>query len=1109
MPTTPPLTTPVAPYFPSKSHSLPLDSLASRLSRPDSVAPLVSLPSKQYIELSERKDNDVPSAGITPKLLVLDLNGAIIYRTDRTDRNFAEGRKAYPRPYLSCFLEYLFLPEPLAQPDVLPQTRPWEVFVWSSAQPVNVRTMVELGFGTKWIEGVWDSESRYSKAEREKRGEGRLLGVWARDKLGLTEADYRKLDLYLINRLVPAESTIDRKVQTVKDLRKPIAHLQKSHPERPDRPPYSFDESTIVLLDDSPLKAVHQPWSQIVIPEYGKVEYESSIAAALRLQENKDADRSGLDEVLLGVIGILDELRAVQNVPAWVRDGGLIPKLPVTVTKEDGDILPLAEDADDRSDGDFGGEGESDHHRAPRRVPWKERHNLTVPLATTVNIEVEPTIPNLPSDELFVHWYQDPAAFDHWTQRGKEALIRKGIESRLDIDETRSASSPRSDSRRIRSDTPYSADGSRPSDNNHAQSAETVPADARRLRRWSPSRPASADPVDEGKRDRPPSSTKLHVTPHQARRYSTTTAPVIVSDAEAPASALNPVHIDRWRAFRAIDVSRFLADVADRPSPLDAQHRAALLQAANVLLSVVPDSSFDEPVSPTQLSGIRSFPETCETCTLVAGQKAAERRNKEVRAAATAAGLEPNRKAKGTLSNIQNPAEPNKEQQLLEVFAPSTVSKTPVTIIHSEAANEGELQQEAEAVKEAQATEVVGILPAMKSADGTSTSINAQPPMPHYPRKDVLPPADNGLQTASRFIKPAAIEQVNNDAERKRQSMMIDLQRLQMRLAEDSSRATQLARNGLSVEYVDGQPTLSARKRNNRLNNLAGLLAHLSPQKFIPNQRNGSFNQTTTFDSPHAAAKPPGRWSNGSLKPESLLRASRSSVLARHRLEKLENETSEKTTICEEGTGSKQWTLVQSRQPPRRDAKDRANEIIHEEFSRSLSGTRNDKSRTEHWTPSTGETVIQQFPVTTAEDLTSSDPKRLDFLGHAVNVPSNNTHGVASTSITPYTEIASHTISTEVRPDQTTVQAVSKGEEKPSHGRSKHWAESVVIGEKRRLEMLSEPDELELSDEEIARLLFQDLPEAMDAEWMEEVEEERMSKRHRGEVDEGAEVVPA
>lgn len=98
-----------------------------------------------------------------------------------------------PRPYLSCFLEYLFLPEPQSdngnKSGDIQSVRPWEVFVWSSAQPHNVRAMVEVCFGSRWIEGIWEQASEEGKKGVED-GEGRLLGVWARDKMGLKGSDY-------------------------------------------------------------------------------------------------------------------------------------------------------------------------------------------------------------------------------------------------------------------------------------------------------------------------------------------------------------------------------------------------------------------------------------------------------------------------------------------------------------------------------------------------------------------------------------------------------------------------------------------------------------------------------------------------------------------------------------------------------------------------------------------------------------------------------------------------------------------------------------------------------------------------------------------------------
>lgn len=123
---------------------------------------------------------------VESKLLVLDLNGALVYRSASGP---AKQRRAYPRPFLHNFLEYLF------GPDV--DGRAWEVFVWSSAQPHNVRKMVETTFGPVYSRGIWDQpESEKDKLAddgKKQEGEevqmdgeqGHLLGVWARDKMSL------------------------------------------------------------------------------------------------------------------------------------------------------------------------------------------------------------------------------------------------------------------------------------------------------------------------------------------------------------------------------------------------------------------------------------------------------------------------------------------------------------------------------------------------------------------------------------------------------------------------------------------------------------------------------------------------------------------------------------------------------------------------------------------------------------------------------------------------------------------------------------------------------------------------------------------------------------
>ncbi|ODO09300.1 hypothetical protein I350_02900 [Cryptococcus amylolentus CBS 6273] len=331
--------------------------------------PIVNLPPDDYLEFakptSENK-NTLISDKIIPKLLVLDLNGALVYRRR------SSGATPLPRPYLCCFLEYLFLPEP----DHADSPRPWEVFVWSSAQPHNVRAMVEACFGQKWIEGVWEDQTETS-VDAMKAGEGRLIGVWARDKMGLSGQDY------------------SRKVQTTKNLNLVIDHLnQTTHFNQP----LSFSQKTTVLLDDSPLKAVLQPWSQIVIPEFDEqVNLTSRLAAGINPksgatpdQETAGESQEEMDEVLLAVIGILDELRYVSNVPFWVRSGGL-------------------------------------------------------DLALNVDGVEEPTVETLPSHETFEHWYKDKELHAKWVEKGKEALKRKGIEVRHGLvgNAARSPGSPR------------------------------------------------------------------------------------------------------------------------------------------------------------------------------------------------------------------------------------------------------------------------------------------------------------------------------------------------------------------------------------------------------------------------------------------------------------------------------------------------------------------------------------------------------------------------------------------------------------------------------------------------------------------------------------------
>lgn len=217
----------------------------------------------------------------TRKLLVLDLNGTLLYRLRPQSRPFrstyqiysdaspAPSRTTYPRPYLPSFRQYLFHPV----------TRRWlDVMVWSSAQPHSVRDMLRLCFPRE--EGQPAPTETGPPAFRT---DDRFFAVWARDTLGLSQADY------------------SRKVQTTKNLEKVWTETSSRIPPPPELLPilHTSDDNDIssnsesnsspvdlehthsslstLLLDDSPLKARLQPWNHLCVQEYDESSWKENI----------------------------------------------------------------------------------------------------------------------------------------------------------------------------------------------------------------------------------------------------------------------------------------------------------------------------------------------------------------------------------------------------------------------------------------------------------------------------------------------------------------------------------------------------------------------------------------------------------------------------------------------------------------------------------------------------------------------------------------------------------------------------------------------------------------------------------------------------------------
>lgn len=144
-------------------------------------------------------------------LVVIDLNGTLVYRPSRT-----APRKFLTRPHAPLFLKYCL--------------DTFTVVIWSSARPENVKAMCE---------------AILPPALRR-----RVVAIWGRDKFNLTPEDY------------------NLRVQCYKRLDKiwsdPV--IAASHPAYLSGG--RWDQTNTVLIDDSLEKARSEPHNLIEVPEW-------------------------------------------------------------------------------------------------------------------------------------------------------------------------------------------------------------------------------------------------------------------------------------------------------------------------------------------------------------------------------------------------------------------------------------------------------------------------------------------------------------------------------------------------------------------------------------------------------------------------------------------------------------------------------------------------------------------------------------------------------------------------------------------------------------------------------------------------------------------------
>ncbi|KAF6812867.1 phosphoprotein phosphatase [Colletotrichum sojae] len=214
---------PAPPTGPRKPFVASLTNFSDRdkIVAPSLASGGVPDPTPEYLHRASMPPTVLPSA--KPILIVMDLNGTLLYRPSRKNAtSFVE------RPHAKRFLQYCL--------------DTFHVVVWSSARPANVQSMCDqLLLGPPGGGGPNADRAEYRR---------RVLGIWGRDKFGLSKADYN-LRVQVYKRL---------------DMVWQDPRVMASHPD------YQYggrwDQSNTVLIDDSVEKARSEPYNLLRIPEF-------------------------------------------------------------------------------------------------------------------------------------------------------------------------------------------------------------------------------------------------------------------------------------------------------------------------------------------------------------------------------------------------------------------------------------------------------------------------------------------------------------------------------------------------------------------------------------------------------------------------------------------------------------------------------------------------------------------------------------------------------------------------------------------------------------------------------------------------------------------------
>lgn len=214
--------TPIPSHQISTAPRMPKEKASKSSAAADRHRLDITAPSEQSGGIPDPTDAYLMRASFLPKrrlhpgplLVVIDLNGTLLYRPSRKNSTSFQSRRHTKEFVTYCVQTF------------------WVVF-WSSAKPENVKGMVN---------------QLLSKPLRQQ-----VVGVWGRDKFGLTEQDYNK------------------RTQCYKRLTRlwNDPSIKSSYPsKRPGFEGGCWDQGNTVLIDDSVEKARSEPHNAITLPEY-------------------------------------------------------------------------------------------------------------------------------------------------------------------------------------------------------------------------------------------------------------------------------------------------------------------------------------------------------------------------------------------------------------------------------------------------------------------------------------------------------------------------------------------------------------------------------------------------------------------------------------------------------------------------------------------------------------------------------------------------------------------------------------------------------------------------------------------------------------------------